>query len=69
MVLKSPTLTAPRHSFNAAKNAHSNESSHGHPPNLSIFSLEMREIFCQSDLIQSVSEAVSLISRWKRSKS
>lgn len=59
MVLKAPTLTAPRHSFNAAKNAHSNESSHGHPPNLHIFSPEISERLYQVDIILCVSEAFS----------
>lgn len=68
MVLKAPTLTAPRHSFNAAKNAHSDDSSHGHPPNLDIFSPEISERLCQVDIFLCVSEAFSPFQDRKVSK-
>lgn len=68
MVLKAPTLTAPRHSLNAAKNAHSSESSHGHPSNLNIFSPEISERLCQDDIILCVSEAFSPFKDGKVSK-
>lgn len=64
MVLKAPTLTAPRRSFSAAENI----PLHGHTPNLSIFSVEINERFCQGDVIQRVSEAFPLTSRWEKSQ-